>query len=464
MTRRSGLTAELLLAALVLAVAILCVLLINFSPSFDAFGWLVWGHQVLYGHLNTSAAPSWKPLTFLFTVPYALAGQHQARLWMITATAAAFAAPVFGARIAYRLCGPCPGRPYAPVIAAVLAGCGVIGLGGYWHLIMIGSSDPLVVALCLGAIDFHLGERRRLAFAMLVLASFGRPEAWPFTLLYAVWAWRAVPSMRIMLVIGVLLIPAAWFVIPALTSKSPFIAGNLALGNKDRVQGNKLTGTLTRFLDDEPWPMHVAWLAAVVLAALRRDRTELVLAGAAILWLLVEIAFALHGWPAFPRFLLEPAAVLTVLAGAAAGRAFAIPASAPVALRVAGPVVVGLLVIALLPTVRSRVREAHRLVIAAHSFTTGIDRLHTVVVADGGARGILACGGPVTFIGSQSTLAWEIGLNVGEVGYKPGRAIRSGKPIVLFTYSPGGWEVQPIHIPARDRARCARLRVDPPTV
>ena len=37
------------------------------------------------------------------------------------------------------------------------------------------------------------------------------------------------------------------------------------------------------------------------MAVIRRDKTVLVLAGAVVLWVVVEIAFALHGWPAVPR-------------------------------------------------------------------------------------------------------------------------------------------------------------------
>jgi hypothetical protein len=452
----------LILAALVLGGAIACVLLIDYSPGYDAFGWMVWGHQLLYGTLNTSAAPSWKPMTFIFAVPSALAGSAQPRLWLITATAAAFAAPVFAARIAYRLCGPSPGRPYAPVLAAIFAGLGVLGLGGYWHLIMIGSSDPMVVALCLAGIDFHLGKHPRTALAMLVLASLGRPEVWPFTGMYAIWAWRARPKMRIFVIVGVLLIPAGWFVIPALTSKSPFIAGDLAQHFMNQVHGNKLTGTLTRFLDNEPWPMHIAWLAAVALAVIRRDRAELTLAGAAILWIVLEIAFAYHGWPAVPRYLLEPAAVLTVLAGAEAGRALALPGSAPLVLRVAGPLIVAALVVALIPTGRSRVREARRLVAVAHDTTARINRLHTIVVADGGASGISSCGAIDTFVGDQSTLAWELGLNVGGVGHKVRHDIRSGRPVVLFVHDGlRNWQVRLFNLPPQDLPRCLRLRIVP---
>ena len=57
-----------------------------------------------------------------------------------------------------------------------------------------------------------------------------------------------------------------------------------------------------------------------------------------------------------------------------------------------------------------------------------------------------ACGQPVTLVGLQSTLAWALGLNVGNVGFKPGKEISSGKPIVLFRPHGLGWQVRPIHI------------------
>ncbi len=40
----------------------------------------------------------------------------------------------------------------------------------------------------------------------------------------------------------------------------------------------------------------------------------------AVVWVLVEIAFVLHGWPGVPRYLFEPVAIACVLAGIAVGR------------------------------------------------------------------------------------------------------------------------------------------------
>ena len=66
-------------------------------------------------------------------------------------------------------------------------------------------------------------------------------------------------------------------------------------------------------------PYQLAAAGALVFAAARRERTWLALAGAVALWVAIEIAFAYHGWSAVPRYLLEPAALLVVLAGAGIG-------------------------------------------------------------------------------------------------------------------------------------------------
>ncbi len=93
---------------MVLGVAIVSALFVVISdmrPSYDGFGFLVWGRQVLHWNLNTDGAPSWKPLPFLFTLPYAVAGRGQMWLWMGTAVAGAVAGSVFAARVAFRLTG-----------------------------------------------------------------------------------------------------------------------------------------------------------------------------------------------------------------------------------------------------------------------------------------------------------------------------------------------------------------------
>jgi hypothetical protein len=432
------------------------------QPEYDAYGWLVWGRQALHGNLNTNGAPSWKPLTFLFTFPYALAGSAQPWLWMVTAVAAALSASVFAARIAYRLSGPCPGRPYAPFIAAAFAAVGVLGIGGYWPQILISSSDPMIVALCLAAIDCHLHGRRRLAFVALVLAALGRPEAWLFTGLYGVWVWRADPRARALVVAGLALVPALWFGISALTAKSWLQAGDLALNNSTALRGDVISGVLDRLSGLYELPMQLAAALGLGFAIARRDRAVLVLAAAAVTWVAVEIAFAFHGWPAQSRYLLEPAAVLVVIAGTGVARLIAAVPAPAAPLRWAGVVPVVILLAALVPVVHDRISVARAAINQRRHAGILIGRLEDLIDEVGGAGRIRACGQPTSLVGYQSTLAFELGMNVGYVGHKPGKAIHQGEPIVLFKPHDLGWEVRPIHMLSRDRVACDRLRADSP--
>ncbi len=446
-------------AVLVVAAAIVFVSLAKVRPAFDAYGWLVWGRQAIHLNLDTNSAPSWKPLTFLFTLPFALAGRGALWLWMVTSVAAAFAGAVFAGRIAYRLTGPAPGRRYAPVLAALFAGAGVLGINGYWHFILIFTADAMLVTLTLAAIDFHLSGRYRWAWVMLVLASLGRPEIWPIAGLYAIWAWRAQPNMRALLIGGVAVIPLLWFGIPALTSRSPFVSGAVASDSATgtTLQSHQLSGVLQRFIGMYEWPMHMAVLFALGVAVMRRDRTWLVLAGLSALWVAVEIGFAYHGWPAVNRYMFAPAAVLIVLASAAAGRVLVAASRFGLLAELAAVAVVLALAATLVPAAQYRGRLVHNGIVLGQRWARQLHRLHQVIAKDGGPEAVLACGRPVTTISYQSILGWELGRNIWDVGYSPAANVRRGKPIVLFTPVFAGWQVRAIHSRPADRARCARL-------
>ncbi len=447
-------------AAVVIVAAVLFVHGTNMRPAYDAFGWLVWGKQALHWNLNTNGAPSWKPLTFLFTYPYALAGSGQMRLWMVTSVAAAFAGCVFAARIAFKLTAAETNRSYAPYVAAVLAGAAVLGLDGYWPLILISNSDPMVVTLCLAAIDAHLSERPALAFAALLLAALGRPELWPFVLIYAVWAFRAHrhPGMRIYLLVGLALIPLLWFGIPALTAKSWFAAGNVALNPKLVLHGNQWTGTWKLFFGLYPTAVWIAALFALGLAIFRRDRTTLLLLAGALLWVLIEFGFILHKWPAENRYLTEPAAVVAVVAAAALGRLLVIGASTNWALRIASLAVVAGVIAAVIPTASNRVDTAQAAVTQRRQYATRLDRLHALIQLLGGAHRIRSCGQPTAIVGLQSALAYQLDMNVGFVGDHPARLIHHHKPIVLFKPDGLGWVVIPINIRHVNVLGCKTLR------
>ena len=287
---------------------------------------------------------------------------------MVTAVAGAFAGSVFAGRIAYRLSAPAP--RYARLTGAVFAGVGVLGIAGYWHFVLIATSDPLMTTLCLAAIDAHLSGRRRLAWALVVLASLGRPEAWIVTAVYGAWTWRSEPALRTSVLIGVAAIPLLWFGIPTIASGNPLISGKIEADSTVALHGNRVTGTLDGFTSLYELPMWIAALAAILLAAVRRERTWIVLIGAAMLWLLTEIAFALHGWAPSPRYMFEPVAVLVVLVGAGIGRVLGLGRHRFAVLRWVAVAAVAALVVTLVQPARKRARLAHNGILAGQNVVT----------------------------------------------------------------------------------------------
>jgi hypothetical protein len=428
-----------------LVLSTLIVLWARTRPGFDPYGWLVWGHQTIAGSLDTNAAPSWKPLPYLLTVPYALAGHYQLWLWMITSVAVSLSGSIFAGRIAYRLTGAADERRYAAIAAALFAGIALLGIRDYSHYVLSAQSDPMIVALCLGAIDCHLCKRYRSAFVLGALASLGRPEVWPFLGLYALWAWRTIPSMRWLLYGGVAAIVLLWFGIPALTSRTPFVAASNALDSGRALHHDRVFGTVDRFLDLHETPLELLALLSVVLAALRRDLVTLAISAAVVGWVVVEIAFVLHGWPGIPRYMFEPAGLMVVVAAVGIGRLLAEPPRFSRAAGLAGAALVVVIVASLVPAAISRGRVEHKDLNAQRLRTDELDRLAGTINRLGGAARLRRCGEPLTRLEYQSVLAWQLHVNVSSVGFKYGQATAHGNPIVLFTPDSSGWNVQAVH-------------------
>jgi hypothetical protein len=445
----AGLRAHSLLWALA-GVAVFSVALVVWArtrPGFDPYGWLVWGHQTVVGSLDTNAAPSWKPLPYLFTVPYALAGHYQLWLWMFTSVAVSLSGVLFAARIAYRLTAAPADRRYAGLIAGAFAGLALLGIQDYSHYVLSAQSDPMIVALCLAAIDCHLSGRPRWAFVLGALASLGRPEVWPFLGLYSIWTWRTIPSTRRLIVAGVVVLLLLWFGIPALSSRSAFVAGTNALNSGRALHNNKVFGTIGRFLDLHAAVLEIVALASIGWAIWRRDRTTIALAAGALAWVVVEIAFALHGWPGLPRYMFEASAVMVVVAGVLVGRLLA--EGLPVVPRApswAGIPIVVLIVAALVPSALSRARTEHKDLRIQRTRTHQLNSLTATINRLGGPGRFRSCGEPLTRLEWQTILAWNLRINVVKIGFKYSPAIQSGRPIVLFTpTSKGSWRVQALH-------------------
>ncbi len=453
------------------------------SPGFDPYGWLVWGYQTMHLNLNLGGAPSWKPVTYLFTVPYSLTGHYSYWLWIVTAVAFALAGPIVAGRLAFRLVHDSTGEVWPAVAGAVFAAAGLLGIYQYTHYWLSAQSDPMLATCFLLAIDMHLSRKPRWALTFLFLCSIGRPETWPFIGLYAIWAWRKVPAMRWMIVAELVLIPGFWFGVPVLSGNYWDIAGKLALHSPRQLPpGQRITGTLTRFRELSYWPIEVPAALGLVWAIVRRDRQVVAVAACTIAWMVIEVGFALHGFPGVPRYMFEAAAAMMVVSGVAIGWLLSEPVrlvrgggllggrgdpgGAPagpddrrnlIGARVAGVAVVAVFVGFLIPYLSTQASMESTDLTGQQARTREIARMNAMIGHAGGYKLIRSCGDPTVRVEYVSILAWYTKLNVGVVGHQPLKMIHQPIPVVLFTQLPNGWILHTFHLAPGTQARCANL-------
>ena len=108
----------------------------------------------------------------------------------------------------------------------------------------------------------------------------------------------------------------------------------------------------------------------------------------------------------------------------------------------------------LVPPAISRARAEHKDLKEQRARTVQINTLRPALSAAGGTGLIRGCGEPLTRLEYQSIVAFALGVNVGQVGWKYGPAIQSSRPIVLITPGHGRWKVQALHQP---HGACRRL-------
>jgi hypothetical protein len=469
--------------AVLLLVSLVVVLWARTRPGYDPYGWLVWGKLSLRGALDTNGAPSWKPLPFLFTVPYALFGRYQLWLWMVTSIAISLCGPIFAWRIAFRVTAADPARRYAAYVAGLFAALCVLGMqdpllpANYVHYILSAESDTMIVALVLAAVDAHLSGRHRWAFWIWWLGSLGRPEVWPFWVLSGVWVWRTVPEYRRWLILSVLALLFFWFGIPGLTSKSVFTAGNIAQNSARECHSSKIPCTVTRFQELHATAVWILASLSVALAAWRRNWTVLALAAGALAWLIIEIALALKGFPAVPRYMFEAGAIVSILAGVFVGRVvLELPGLLTAvlvrvrALRGRTGFVTGLsgwgtglavLVIAasLFGAAHHQYRLERRDLVHERARTVLIGRLSGAIKAVGASR-ILGCGQPNIPIEYQSIFAWYTNVKIGALYVSQTYLRLHPHPLVnIYPIAGPGWKVFPSHVDAASATRCSGLNL-----
>lgn len=395
-------------------------LALPFFPVYDPWAWLVWARELAHGNLETAAGPSWKPLPVLIDAPLSLLGGAAPKAWLLIARAGWICAPLLAGLLAARLSGAETGR-WRWVAAAIAAGSVALTWDSFTPPLRQftgGLSEPLLVALVLGAIWAALDERPGWVLGLGAAAALLRPEVWPFL---AAWAWldvRGRPRLHAAAIAVAVLVPLVWFVPDLVGAGNPFEGGETArAGGIEPFDGLAVLGRALAA------PLAAAWVGVALLLWRERDGLgqplKLLLVGAAA-WIALVALMAIAGFAGLPRFLAPATAVVAVLGGVGLARAGATSKSAGpyvpyAALKSGGPSFQALrsvVAVALVLAVAGfgwRVAELPGDLEVVERQTRSLDHLFNLVDEVGGAR-LLACQGHVrmTHIREQTALAWKL--------------------------------------------------------
>ncbi len=422
-----------------IALAALSAAVLPTVPSYDPWSWIVWGREVLDPHLSftVGGGPSWKPLPVIFAGVFGLFGGAAPTLWMITARAGGLLGLVGAWRLAARLTGaftgssPTGAARLVPSVAGLVAVLGVLSTQDWFYYWFRGTSEPMLIATAVWAVDRFLDGKHGQAFVFAAAGGLIRPEWWPFLAIYGIWLWIKEPRLRPLVLVGWVVNPFFWFVPPWIGTGQPFIAAVHAKEYNGHLGNHPELEALRRAADLQVLPVLFGAAVAVVWTWLReRDRTLVALAGGALAWILLVVAMVADGYPGLERFFLPASAILCVLGGVGFARiammlggwlARLVPASSGgAAARVAGALaalIAAALIALSVPLASSRIDAARAAKPTAAQAVRTLDQLADAVKAVGGHDGVFPCRSSVAAVnhGVQTALAWPLKVTLERV-------------------------------------------------
>jgi hypothetical protein len=322
-TRRT----ELLVVGALAVVAIAFWALVPTYPNYDAYYHLVWGREIVAGHLPTFEAyqaPTQHPLYLVICAVLGLFGEHADRL-LVLFTCLCHVAFTYAV---YRL-GTAIWDRKAGIAAALLA-------GSSFALLLYAArayvDEPfLALVLWAAALEAERSAERgpearddrggRAVWILLILAGLLRPEAWLLGGAYWLWlSWRARRPLWAIIALP-LVAPVIWCAVDALVTGDPLFSLHSTSDLADELNRTRslseVPGDFVSFLvDTARLPVALAAVAGVAVAWRRRDARAVHVALALFLaGSFTFFATAVAGLSVLPRYLTIPAVVLCLPAG-----------------------------------------------------------------------------------------------------------------------------------------------------
>jgi hypothetical protein len=308
-------------AALTVVAILLSLLVWVTYPNYDSYYSLLWGREILDGHLpsfEAYRAPTEHPLGVAFGTLLAPLGQDADRV-MVLSTIVAFIALAGGT---YRLGSLCF-TPFVGALAAFL----VLTRFDFPSLAVRAYIDIPFMATIVWAAALEAAKPRRGPVVFLLLAAAGlmRPEAWILSGVYFLWmGWRATWRERAVYAVLTALGPVLWALTDFTVTGNPLFSltstQDLAAELERQRSGGDVLAALPSYLRGTvKTPVFFAGLIGLALAFWRFPlRTAiplmLFLAGA-----FTFVATGLAGLSVIVRYLLVPSVMLSLFAAFTVG-------------------------------------------------------------------------------------------------------------------------------------------------
>ncbi len=390
---------------MVAACLVVGALTVLIAPAlgYDAWAWMVWARELTQLSLDTTGGPSWKPLPVLISAPFAWLDGLAPVVWLALVRGAALYSLWLAGRCAARLAG----AP-AAAAAAAFAALALLLSTDLPRTALFGSSEPLLVALLLGAVLLWLNGDPLRALALIALAGLIRPELWLLGFVAGLWLAHTLPTRRPQLALLIVAPPLIWMLLDWAGS------GGLAQGAQTAQSTTPTSAAraalpalevVSRFGDSVILPVLILALIALPLAWRRGSRELLLLALLAAVWVAVVGAMAQFGFTGARRYLVGPAALSCVIAGVGAGWLIASLAAGWLRLAAGGVVAALLIGFGL-----SVLRTDARLLSVARLQASQFDQLDGAINAAGGRDAVVTVGAPAINPYAQTALAWKLRL------------------------------------------------------
>jgi hypothetical protein len=290
-------------------------------PNYDSYYSLVWGREIVHGHLpsfEAYRAPTEHPLAVAIGALLSVFGHSADRIFVLI-TILSFVALVAGIYRLGRLCF----TPFIGALAAFL----ILTRFKFPSLAVRGYIDIPFMATVVwaGALEAARPRRGLAVFLLLAAAGLMRPEAWILSGIYFLWmSWKASWPDRMRYAALTALAPVGWIATDLIVTGKPFFSLNSTKALASELQRSQSgTGALSALPSGLKTtvkvPVFFTGLVGIAIAVWRYPTRSIVPLMLFAAGTFTFVATGLVGLSVITRYLLVPGVVMSLFAALALG-------------------------------------------------------------------------------------------------------------------------------------------------